>query len=223
MRPYNNQFHEHHPPINEMLEAHRQELYKKVRERRRESEYGKRYPEKEGWEERKHGDIRLTFENVSEHIKRHGVRVRTKVEWLVPWEEKDGYFDDNTGEWVWFDLPKVKENQRVPEDPLLAITVEPVRGHHFPMSRYRTPGEPFHCSLAMFWELGPEIYDRGNIMEHLLRTFHNQEHVLILDPAEEIVSNMWLDPHKDPIATNHWVKEAKSRGYMARRPWHISL
>ena len=190
------------------------------------------------------------FDQVFNYIADRGVTVRTKVEWLVThveyrkleqrWSDERQQYEDYyeafggspTGPW----------------DPLLAITVEPRSGlNPFPVARYRDPNEPFHVSLGHYWELGPDIYDRGNIMENLLRTFHHKTLHLVMDRNERSVmperdddgnivrdpatgeprmyrnTGLQLDRTRDPIASNPWVRAAKARSRHGRRPPHISL
>jgi len=175
---------------------------------------------------------------------RHGVGVITKVEWLTPLEEIehqpkviDRYGEEVNAPWykVLSDSPGT-----VPENPLLAIAVRLAPGNAFAVATYRIPDEPFHASVAHFWHLDPDIYDRRKLMEHLLNKFHNRFHVLRRDPGdsgcqrwvdeetgeqgEGYSTVMHLDKDSDPIATDWWLSWAKQRGrrYHAR-PWHISL
>ena len=126
----------------------------------------------------------------------------------------------------------------VPENPLLAITVTPARDTVSPVAQSLTPGEPFHCSLAKYWELGPNMYDPGQLMEHLLLRFHNKEIRLILEPTHrgdrwfdkeervwkyKFASGMSLDHLRDPIATDIGAQWAKAQGSYRSRDWHISL
>ena len=190
------------------------------------------------------------FDQVNNYIVHRGVTVRTKVEWLVThtewrplerrWsphkQQMDDYYEGLGG------------SPTGPWDPLLAIVVEPRSGlNPFPVARYRDPDEPFHVSLAHYWELGPDIYDRGNIMENLLRTFHNKTIHLKMDPNELAVmpwrdletgrielgengqpvlykqTGLQLDPRRDPIASSEWVLAANAKSRHGRRAPRISL
>jgi hypothetical protein len=177
---------------------------------------------------------------------KHGALVKTKVEWLVPYiewedeyewktreqlteEQRQNLWEDREGMWVktesgWH-RSKGEEPNTVPENPLLAITVEPTFKTEFPVRHYRFPGEPYHVSLAKYWELGPNIYDPGNIMEDLIRYLHIPEEPEEGPPEWRMANatTMSLNPLTDPIATNPAARWAKAQGYMKKRDWHFSL
>ena len=235
------------PHIVRLLMNHRQELYEKVKANRYRSNQGTyRYPERLPWYEQAHSDhlgpeyefVRRFDRNV-----KHGFGVITQVEWLSSVEEieiqpkeMDAYGDLVDPSWF-----KTLNNSpgNVPENPLLAITVRPAPGHAFPYARFRTPGEPFHASVAFYWDLGPQIYDRDNLMEHLLNKFHHKFHVLQHDPKDSGIQKwtdeatgeeheghatvMSLDKRRDPIASDPWLNLAKQRSRYHARDWHISL
>jgi len=195
-----------------------------------------------------------------------GIWVHSKVEWLVPFEEIEYEYDwKEKDELGWDDYKWVEEQGEsgmwkkrsyhknltespglVPENPLLAITVAPAStsqsfafaSSSFAVARYRIPDEPFHCSLAKYWDLGPDIYDPGHCMEHLLQKFHNKTILLRLDKTdlgdryfhkkdkvwkEGHATTMSLDEIRDPIASDFCANWAKKQGAYAGRDWHISL
>jgi hypothetical protein len=223
----------------QILLKHRAELFEKVKENRKRSREGTfRYPERLNWWEQAHpeelGDEYKFIQRFDRNVQR-GVKVVTKVEWLSPIEEIE-YPEDRDAKWfkTLTDTPG-----SVPENPLLAITVKPVLGDVMPYARYRIPDEPWHASVAFYWELGPEIYDKGHLMEHLIKKFHNKFHTLWHDPTdsgwqrwideatgeeqEGQATVMSLDVRRDPIASDMWLHWAKSQGRYRGRPWHISL
>ena len=228
------------------LMNHREELYEKVKEARRLSNQGTiRYPERLNWWDQDHPEHlgrEYEFVRVFDNNVRRGISVITRVEWLTPVEEieyqpkeKNAYGDlDNA---PWFKVLSSTPGS-IPENPLLAITVRPAPGHIFPVARYRIPGEPFHASVAFLWELGPNIYDKNHLMEHLIEKFHHKFHVLRHDPSdsgmqkwkeengeesEGRATGIQLDRNNDPIASDIWLNWAKKKGRYHERPWHISL
>lgn len=213
--------------MSDRLQEHHEELYRTVKDHRHESDFvGFRYPERYLWEQQIHnrnGD-EWSFESIYEHIRENGIDVITQVKWLVPYEEKPG-FDH---------LPDPTKPQVPLENPMLAITVEPARGEVFPVARYRSPNEHFHCSLAHYWDLGPNIYKPNDLIEHLLWAFDNKTiHLEMNKNTHASYTNDWggigwsttleLDEEKDPIATNRWARWAKRQGRYRNRNWHISL
>jgi hypothetical protein len=231
----------------QILLRHRDELYEKVKEARRQTKQGTfRYPERLNWWEQAHPEhlgpeyefIRRFDRNV-----KHGIRVVTKVEWLSPIEEIE-YQPKVINRWgkeedaPWYKTLSSSPGS-VPENPLLAITVKPVLGDVMPYARYRIPGEHWHASVAFYWELGPRIYDKDNLMEHLIRKFHNKMHTLYHTPTdsgwqkwkdektgedqEGQATVISLDPNRDPIASDLWLRAAKAKGRYYDRDWHISL
>jgi hypothetical protein len=265
---YGNQDWDHLSPIQKLLHQHRKQLYEKVKEMRAFSYGERKYPRRQYNNERFHpGDNMAGFIKKYNDMVKHGGLVKTKVEWLVPYQEyeKDRAYrtreqmtEEERKYYLWpgeagKEIPIESDWHRssgkypgsaIPENPLLAITVEPTFKTEFPVRHYRYTGEPFHVSLAKYWELGPDIYDPGNIMEDLIRTFHNKTVKLKFDPnhlgdryfhipkkpeegppewrmAEATVFS--LNPMTDPIATNPAARWAKAQGYMADRDWHFSL
>ena len=197
-----------------------------VKEHRRISDFeGYRYPSRLPREQQMHdrsGD-QFSFESQYNRLRFQGASVRTHVTWLVPCEEKRGFSH----------LADPVDGQVSVESPLLAITVEPYMDD-FPVKKYRTPSEPFRCSLAHYWDLGPYIYEPGGIMEQLLKKFDNKFHQLRLNKdvgpkwTDENGYTRWstgleLDENADPIATNEAARWAKSKGRFSNRHWHISL
>lgn len=213
--------------MQQRLDEHQRELYQTVIERRNISDFsGFRYPERLPWEQQMHNrnEDGWSFESIYEYIRARGVDVRTQVKWLVPFEEKPGFEG----------LPDPTQPGVPVENPLLAITVEPTPGNVFPVARYRTPNEPFHCSLAHYWALGPDIYKPGHLMENLLKSFDNKIiHLSLNKETHAKYPNDWggeswstgleLDEARDPIATNEWARWAKNKGRFRNRHWHISL
>jgi hypothetical protein len=223
----------------QILLKHRAELFEKVKENRRRTNQGTfRYPQRLNWWEQVHPEeLGPEYEFVKRFDRnvKHGLRVVTKVEWLSPIEEIE-YPEDRDAKWfkTLTDTPG-----SVPENPLLAITVKPVMDDVMPYARYRIPDEPWHASVAFYWELGPNIYDKGHLMEHLIKKFHNIIHKLWHDPTdsgyqywkdeatgedrEGQATGMSLDKQRDPIASDEWLNWAKRQGRYRERPWHISL
>jgi len=233
-------------PVQKLLE-HRKELFEKVKERRKLTNEGEfRYPSRLKWWEQAHPEhLGPEFEFVKrfDYNVRHGVKVITKVEWLTPVEEVEYQPKvlDDYGKMVnapWYKVLSESAGS-VPENPLLAITVRPAPGFYFPYARYRIPDEPWHASVAFYWELGPNIYDKGNLMEHLLNKFQDRPHILLHDPEdsgwqkwtdektgeehEGQATVIHLDQKRDPIATDPWLNMAKHKGRYWDRDWHISL
>jgi len=257
---FNAEFDDRLSRLQRLIKQHRQELYDRVREQRDKSYYEERYPEELQWPANAHpGDTEQDFVRKFNHLVDNGLWVNTKVEWLSPFEEVEYEYEwknreqmnEEELERLWPDRDWMQVRKKtgwhktkgdyaglVPENPLLAITVTPARGTVLPVAQYRTPGEPFHCSLAKYWELGPNIYDPGQLMEHLLLRFHNKEIKLFLEPThrgdrwfdkeknrwiDQFASGMSLDHRRDPIATDMWAQWAKAQGSYHSRDWHISL
>ena len=265
---FNAEYDDQLSPLRRLVMEHRREMYEKVKAQREKSLSGnERYPERLSWDEQKHpGDSVEDFVRRYNHNVYNGLWVHSKVEWLAPFEEIEYEYDwKEKHELDWDDQKKVEEwgesgmwKQRdyhknltqspglVPENPLLAITVTPAstsakfgsKTSSFAVAKYRIPDEPFHCSLAKYWALGPDIYDPGHCMEHLLKKFHNKTILLRLDQThlgdrwfdkkdkvwkEGLASAMSLDEIRDPIASDEWVRWAKKQRAHAERPWHISL
>ena len=235
------------PRIVRLLMNHRQELYEKVKTNRAHSNRGTyRYPERLRWDEQAHPDHlgpEYEFARRFDRNVEKGFGVITQVEWLSSVEEiemqpkeMNAYGDLVDPEWF---KTLTSSPGLVPENPLLAITVRPSPGHAFPYARFRTPGEPFHASVAFYWDLGPNIYDRNNLMEHLINKFHHKFHLLQHDPKDSGIQKwtdettgevqeghatvMHLDKKRDPIASDIWLNLAKQRSRYHARDWHISL
>ena len=228
------------------LMNHREELYEKVKEARRLSNQGTiRYPERLNWWDQDHPEHlgrEYEFARIFDNNVQRGIRVITRVEWLTPVEEieyqpkeMNAYGELEAAPWF-----KVLSNTpgSIPENPLLAITVRPAPGQAFPVAKYRTPGEAFHASVAFLWELGPKIYDKNHLMEHLIEKFQHKFHVLRHDPHDSGMQKwkeedgeekegratvMHLDKNSDPIASDIWLNWAKKRGRYHGGDWHISL
>jgi hypothetical protein len=235
------------PDKMQQLLDHREELFERVKESRRQTKHGTfRYPERLNWWEQAHPEhlgseyefIRRFDRNVE-----RGIRVVTKVEWLSPMEEIEyqpkvinRYGKEEDAPWY---KTLSSSPGSVPENPLLAITVKPVLGDVMPYAKYRIPGEHWHASVAFYWELGPNIYDKGHLMDHLIAKFHNKFHTLRHDPSdsgwqkwkdeetgevsEGQATVISLDKKRDPIASDMWLNWAKKRGRYHDRDWHVSL
>jgi hypothetical protein len=256
---YNAAFDDQLSPLRRLVKEHRREMYDKVKAQREKSFSGEeRYPKRLSWDEQKHpGDSSEDFVRRYNYNVKNGLWVHSKVEWLVPFEEIEYEYDwKEKNDLDWDDYNYVHEQGKsgmwkqrsyhknltqspglVPENPLLAITVTPI-ANDFPVARYRIPNEPFHCSLAKYWDLGPDIYDPGHCMETLLRKFHNKRILLRLDPShlgdrywdkkdkvwkEGLATTMSLNEAIDPIASDWWASWAKAQGGYIERDWHISL
>ena len=229
------------------LLKHRAELFEKVKEARRRTNQGTfRYPQRLNWWDQAHPEhLGRDYEFVRRfdiNVKR-GVRVVAKVEWLTPVEEIE-YQPRVVNDWgeeedaPWYKTLTSSPGS-IPENPLLDITVKPTLDDVMPYARYRIPDEPWHASVAFYWELGPNIYDKGNLMEYLLEKFHNKILVLRHDPTDSGMQHwtddatgeerhgqatvMTLDKRTDPIATDIWLNMAKQKGRYRDRDWHISL
>ena len=244
---YERHFEQDPPDAVQKLLNHRAELFEKVKEARRRTNQGTfRYPQRLNWWDQAHPEhlgpeyefVRRFDRNVE-----RGVRVVTTVEWLTPIEEIE-YQPKVRNEWgeeedaPWYKTLSSSPGN-IPENPLLAITVKPVMGDVMPYARYRIPDEPWHASVAFYWELGPNIYDKGHLMEHLLEKFHNKIHTLRHDPTDSGMQKwtdeatgeeregqatvMTLDQRRDPIASDMWLNWAKQKGRYHGRDWHISL
>jgi hypothetical protein len=246
----------------QLLKEHRAALYEEVRHMRRFSEQEKRYPWKMPfWKQLHDGDTDEDFVQRYNSTVESGLWVHSKVEWLVPFEEvefewetkKKEDLDEDELKQLWPGQTELQVRKKkgwyktlgdstgvVPENPLLAITVTPAWGHIFPVKQYRYEGQPWHISLAKYWSLGPDIYDKGNIMEHLLAQFHDKDLLLTLDPLHQgdqwfdkkekvwkkgLATGMTLDPDHDIIATDEWANRARNMGSYGNgnRDWHISL
>ena len=192
----------------ERLRRHRQELCDEIRRRRNVSTHFRNlYPQPVRWENRLHNGF--SYEFLFDRITRFGVVVRTQVRWLSPYVEHDAP--------PW---------EPQPENPLLAITVEPERGYLFPTRHTKYPGEPYHVSIAFLKELEPRIdlYVYGGAMHHLLDRFDNRTHHLRMEPTSgPHETGLQLDPERDPIATDEVVQLLRSWGRYNGRPWHITL
>jgi len=246
--------------IVRLLLQHRQDLFTRVLNNMNEWQY--RFPPSlsdEEWWPRPERDPRTgvmrtkeeVFDQVYNYIVSRGVAVRTKVEWLVThaeyrrlerrWNPDRNQYEDY--------YEGLGGSPTGPWDPLLAITVEPRSGlNPFPVARHRDHPEPFHFSIGHYWELGPDIYDRGGIMEGLLRTLHNKTIHLKMDPTQFALyhdtdrttgqllfdengqpvmrrqTGLQLDRNRDPIATNPYIIAARARSERhGRRDPHISL
>jgi hypothetical protein len=264
---FNAEADSHLSPLRRQVIQHREELYEKVKKMRNYSYGERRYPKRRYIAEQKYpGDTDADFVKKYNWNVENGMWVHTKVEWLVPYEEVEYEYEwkkkkDMTEKELanlWPHEQHLTEHKvrkltgwhknwqdyagaSLPENPLLAITFTPAKDSHWPVAIYRMDDEPYHCSLAKYWELGPDIYDPGDIMEHLIFRFHNKTMKIKFDPThkgdeyldrdakppvvkkEGLSTTFSLHPTKDAIATDPWAREAKSRGYMKDRPWHISL
>jgi hypothetical protein len=194
----------------ERLHRHRQELSDEIRRRRNVSTHFRNlYPQPIARRYRTHENEGYTYEYLYERIRRKGIHVRTHVKWLSPYVEHDAP--------PW---------EPQPENPLLAITLEPEPGNYFPTQHTKYPGEPYHVSIAYLNDLTPRIdlYVYGGVIHHLLDRFENKTHHLVMDPTKDSTeTGLQLDPERDPIATDDVLQLLKSLGRYRHRPWHITL
>ena len=190
------------------LRRHEEELFDEIRRRRNVSTHFRNlYPQPVPRWNRLHEGFSYAY--LYERIRVSGIVVRTYVRWLSPYVEHDA------PPWA----PQ-------PENPLLAITVEPERGYYFPTRHTKYPGEPYHVSIAFLYELQPivDLYVYGGTMHHLLDRFDNKTHHLLMDPnSSPEETGLQLDPARDPIATDPVVQFLRRLGRYAGRPWHITL